>query len=204
MPCTLVPTSTPLSTLETAAYDRFGVVLFAPDEIIAAVDALKRDLPRSGQPDLPAHVTVKDTFVEPTDLDAIAERIAECCASAGPFRVSTGPLYHYLRDADGLATIGFTMRVEPEAAIVALHRALALALAPLTSPAWGAEDPESIHPHMTIVQLIPADAVPAARARIERAAMAWSFPAQEVGLVGRRGGTDWDVLRVAHLSTGRD
>jgi hypothetical protein len=63
-----------LSTLDPAAYDRFGVVLFAPLDVVAAVEGLKEHLPRSGQPDLPAHVTVKNTFVAPTDLDAIAAR----------------------------------------------------------------------------------------------------------------------------------
>src|SRR5205823_943153 len=107
-------------------YDRFGVVLFAPPDVVAAVDALKEHLPRSGQPDLPAHVTVKNTFVAPTDLDAIAARVAACCASARPFRLTTGPLYDY-EVGDRLGTIGFTMAVEPAEAIVDLHRSLALA-----------------------------------------------------------------------------
>ena len=124
MPTPSVPDSRPLSTLDPAAYDRFGVVLFAPPDVIAAVDRLKEHLPRSGQPDLPAHVTVKNTFVAPTDLDAIAGRIADCCASAWPFRLTTGPLYDYAI-GDRLGTIGFTMVVEPTDAIVDLHRSLA-------------------------------------------------------------------------------
>jgi hypothetical protein len=198
VPSPSLPESQPLSVLEPAAYDRFGVVLFASPEVIAAVDALKRHLPRSGQPDLPAHVTVKNTFVAPTDLDAIAALIAECCAAARPFRVSTGPLYDY-RVGDRLGTIGFTMLVEPADAIVDLHRSLALALAPLTTPLWGAEDPETINPHMTIVQHVPAERVPDARATIERSPTGWSFAAREVGLVGRRGGTTWELFRLFRL-----
>jgi 2'-5' RNA ligase len=184
-----------LSSLDPAAYDRFGVVLFAPPDVVAAVDALKEQLPRSGQPDLPAHVTVKDSFVAPTDLDAIAAGIAAGCASARPFRLTTGPLYDY-KVGDRLGTIGFTMAVEPPDAIVDLHRSLALALAPLTTPAWGAEDPDTIHPHMTIVQHIPVELVARARATLERSPTDWRFAAEEVGLVGRRGGVDWELFRL--------
>ena len=199
MPTPSVPDSRPLSTLDPAAYDRFGVVLFAPPDVVAAVDALKEHLPRSGQPDLPAHVTVKNTFVAPTDLDAIAGRIAACCAAARPFRLTTGPLYDY-KVADRLGTIGCTMVVAPADAIVDLHRSLALALAPLTTPLWGAEDPDTIHPHMTIVQHIPAELVPGARAIVERSPTDWRFAAEEVGLVGRRGGADWEVFRLFRLA----
>jgi hypothetical protein len=136
VPTPCVPDSRPLSTLDPAAYDRFGVVLFASPDVVAAGDALKKHLPRSGQPDLPAHVTVKNTFVAPTDLDAIADRVAECCASAQPFRLTTGALYDY-KVGDRLGTVGFTMTVEPAEAVVELHRSLALALAPLTTPLWG-------------------------------------------------------------------
>jgi len=159
---TSISPSQPLGSLDRTAYARFGVVLFASPAVVAAVDALKQHLPRSGQPDLPAHVTVKNTFVAPADLDAIAERIADCCAAARPFRLAAGAPYDY-PVAGGLGTIGVTMAVEPEDAIVELHRALALALAPLTPPLWGNEDPDTIHPHLPIVQHIPADLVAGAR-----------------------------------------
>jgi hypothetical protein len=184
-----------LSTLDPSAYDRFGVVLFAPPDVVAAVDALKEHLPRSGQPDLPAHVTVKNTFVAPTDLDCIAARVAACCASARPFRLTTGPLYDYRVD-DRLGTIGFTMAVEPAEAIVDLHRSLARALAPLTTPLSGAEDPDAIHPPLTVVQHVPVELVAGARATLERSPTDWRFAAEEVGLVGRRGGVDWEVFRL--------
>jgi hypothetical protein len=70
---------------------------------------------------------------------------------------------------------------------------------PLTAPLWGAEDPETIDPHMTIVQHVPAELVASARATIERTPTAWSFPAGEVGLVGRRGGTTWEFFRLFRL-----
>ncbi|HEY3110932.1 MAG TPA: hypothetical protein VGL23_19400 [Chloroflexota bacterium] len=76
-----------------------------------------------------------------------------------------GPLYDY--DAGGgLGTIGLTMVADPPGAIVDLHRTLALALAELTTPLSGTEDPDTIDPHMTIVQRIPAALVSGARGTI--------------------------------------
>jgi hypothetical protein len=52
---------------------------------------------------------------------------------------------------------------------------------------------------MTIVQHVPAELVPGARAIVDQSRTDWSFAAEEVGLVGRRGGTDWEVFRLFRL-----
>ena len=49
-------------------YDRFSVVAFASPAVQDAVAALRQRLPPPGVSMLAAHVTIKGTFIQPTDL----------------------------------------------------------------------------------------------------------------------------------------
>jgi 2'-5' RNA ligase len=137
-----------------------------------------------------AHVTHKGTFVEPHDLDEIASTIARACAGAEPFRLTTTGIRVFTREGGG---IGLAIQeVEP---FFALHRRLASDLRPLCRTIYEAELTGTFHPHLTIVQQFPADALDAARTTVESANLHLDFPATEASLVGRRNGQTWEILQ---------
>jgi 2'-5' RNA ligase len=179
-----------------ADYDRFSIVAFAPPEDRTAVDELRRRLPPSGRPILQAHVTIKGTFVEPRDLDQIAETIAKACAGAAPFQLTTTGLRVFEREGGG---IGLAIQESDE--FFALHRRLAADLTPLCRTIYEAELTNTFHPHLTIVQQIPAAAIQPARAIVEAANLSIDFPATEASLVGRRVGQAWETLESFPIGT---
>lgn len=182
--------SPPALHARVAEYDRFSIVAFAPPEDRAAVDELRRRLPPSGRPILQAHVTIKGTFVEPSDLDRIAETIAQACAGAAPFRLTTSGIRVFEREGGGIG-----IAIQETDAFFALHRRLAADLRPLCRTIYEAELTNTFHPHLTIVQQIPAADIEPARAAVEAANLHVDFPASEASLVGRRGGQVWETLR---------
>ena len=177
-------------------YDRFSIVAFAPPADRAAVDELRRRLPPSGRPILQAHVTIKGTFVEPSDLDQIADAIEKACAGAAPFRLTTTGIRVFDREGGGVG-----LAIQESDAFFALHRRLAADLGPLCRTIYEAELTNTFHPHLTIVQQIPASAIEPARATVEAANLHIDFPATEASLVGRRTGHAWETLQSFPLGT---
>ena len=180
-----------------ADYDRFSIVAFAPPDDRAAVEELRRRLPPSGRPILPAHVTIKGTFVEPGNLDQIGEAIEKACADASPFPLTTTGIRVFGREDGGVG-----LAIQGSDAFFALHRRLAADLAPLCRTIYEAELTNTFHPHLTIVQQIPASAVEPARATVEAANLHLDFPATEASLVARRIGQAWETLRSFPIGTG--
>lgn len=176
--------------MTAAEYDRFAVVAFAAPDIVDAVEEIRRQVPPSGRPILPAHVTIKGTFVEPLDLDAIAERIRACCADARPFTLRTGALHGWTDDRHG----GAWLAVEESAGLTALHWRLVEELRDLCTTTYHGEDTGQFRPHLTVVQQIPAEQVGPTVARIERFDTAYTFPVSEAALVGRRAGIAWETI----------
>ncbi|HEU5314562.1 MAG TPA: 2'-5' RNA ligase family protein [Chloroflexota bacterium] len=171
-------------------YDRFSIVAFAPPDVRERVDALRRQLPPSGRPIMQAHVTLKGTFVEPYDLDVIVSAIERTCAAAEPFRLTTTGIRVFTREGGG---VGLAIQeVEP---FFTLHRRLAADLQPLCRTIYEAELTGDFHPHLTIVQQLPANAIDPARAAVEAADLHIDFAAEEASLVGRRNGQVWETLR---------
>jgi len=173
-----------------AEYDRFAVVAFATPAIVEAVEELRRQLPPSGRPILPAHVTVKGTFVDPLDLDAIVDRLRLCCADAQPFELKTIGLRTWTDDAYGAALL----EVEDSEPLTALHWRLVNELRGRCTTVYYGEDIGVYTPHLTLVQQIPAEQVDGAVAVIERSDTHYAFPVSEVALVGRRAGVTWKTL----------
>jgi hypothetical protein len=64
----------PPAPVSPDAYDRLAIVALGTPQIVDAVEQVRKVLPPSGRPILPAHVTVRGTFVEPTDVDEIVRR----------------------------------------------------------------------------------------------------------------------------------
>ena len=173
-----------------AEYDRFSVVVFAPPEIRVAVETLRRRLPPSGRPIMQAHVTIKGTFVEPRDLDEIASAISQACADAAPFRLATTGIRVFEREGGGVG-----LAIQETEPFFALHQRLVADLGPLCRTIYEAELTGTFHPHLTIVQQLPAEAIEPARAAVEAANLLVEFPATEASLVGRRGGAVWETLQ---------
>ncbi len=184
--------------IDPAAFDRFAVVAFGTPEVVAAVEEIRRALPPSGRPILPAHVTVKGTFVEPTDLDQIVARTRACCASAQPFTLTTSELHVWSDEAGG--SVLFEIEESPE--LTRLHWQLVEQLKGLATTIYYGEDIGSYRPHLTVVQQIPAEAAEAAVPAIERLSPdGFTFLVTETALVGRRGGTAWETLTTFPLGT---
>ena len=180
-----------------AEYDRFAVDAYAAPAVLAVVEAIRRRLPPSGRPILPAHVTIKGTFVEPLDLDMIAERVRSCCAEAQPFTLRTGALHGWADGPHG----GAWLAVEGPPELTTLHWRLVEASRDLCTTIYHGEDTGQFTPHLTLVQQIPAEQVKAAVSVIERFETRYAFPVSELALVGRRGGIRWETLATFPLGS---
>lgn len=176
--------------MAAAEYDRFAVVAFAAPDILDAVEEIRRRVPPSGRPILPAHVTIKGTFVEPPDLDAIAARIRACCADARPFTLRTGALHGWADGPHG----GAWLEVEESEGLTALHWRMVEDLRDLCTTTYHGEDTGQFRPHLTLVQQIPAEQVDAVISVIERFDTRYTFSVSEAALVGRRAGIAWETI----------
>jgi 2'-5' RNA ligase len=183
-------------SIEPAAFDRFAVVAFGTPEIVETVEQIRRQLPPSGRPILPAHVTVKGTFVEPSDLDEIVARVQRCCAEAQPFSLTSGVLHVWTDGSDG----SVVCEVEASEEGVRLHWQLVEVLAGLATTTYYGEDIGVYTPHLTIVQEIPTPEAEAAVPIIERSLTGFTFTVTELALVGRRGGEAWETLTTFPLA----
>jgi 2'-5' RNA ligase len=179
------------SRIDPAAYDRFAVVAFGSPGVVEAVERIRQALPPSGRPILPAHVTVKGTFVGPADLDEIARRVRACCAEARPFTLTTGALDVWSDEGGS----GVLFHVEESPELTRLHWQLVERATGLATTIYYDEDIGVYTPHLTVVQQIPAEDARAAVPVIERLAPdGFTFPIAETALVGRRGGTAWETI----------
>lgn len=186
--------------LSAAAYDRFAVVLYGSPAVIAAVQAIRDQLPLSGRPILPGHVTVKGTFIDPVNLDQTAETIREIAARHAPIAVAADACRARV---DG-PYCGVWLDVEHTRAIHALHDELVRTLADHGKTIYAGEAEGRFRAHLTIVEEVPAEQEAAILATIERFDHRFAWTAREVALVGRRGGAAWETLTTPPLLGKRD
>jgi 2'-5' RNA ligase len=184
--------------MNAADCDRFSVVIYAPPEVQDQVEEIRRLAPPCGRPMMPAHITVKGSFVRPTDLDLITERTRHCCEAAQPFTVEARRIQ--LWGDDRLAI--FTLSVEASEPLSDFHWHLVREIKDLAVTDYYGEDIGIFSPHITLVQDFPTVEVPAALAAIKRFSPRYTFEATEAALAGRRGGTVWEPLAVFPLRTG--
>lgn len=171
-------------------YDRFSVVAYAPRVIVDEVDEIRRQAPPSGLPMLDAHVTVKGTFIEPTDLHLIAERARRVCQGVPPFTISV----HGIRSSTGENTASVVISVEVTETLARLNRELVRELKDLCTTIYKSETEGRFAPHLTIVQQIPASELDRALAVIECYNPSYAFSVNQIALIARRGGRVWETL----------
>jgi 2'-5' RNA ligase len=183
--------------MNAADYDRFAVVIFAPPAVRDQVAAIRQELPPSGRPIMAAHVTVKGTFIQPTDLAAIVARIQRCCQAAQPCTLTTGDVVTYRTGEHA----SIALRVDEVAPLTALHRALVAALADLGQTVYPGESEGRFTPHLTLVEQIPTSALDGALATTRQHQPRFTFTAGEATLAGRRGGLVWESLHTVPIGT---
>ena len=176
--------------IDAAAFDRFAVVLFGSSEVMAAVEAIRQQLPPSGRPILPAHVTVKGTFVNPVDIERTAEMISVVCAGWMPIELTTARCQTWIEGAH----VGAWLDVESNNWLDGLQEWLVLLLADHGETIYPGEASGEFRPPLTIVQELPAALEPTVLATITATQHRFTWTAREVGLVGRRGGLAWETL----------
>ncbi|MCC6627824.1 MAG: 2'-5' RNA ligase family protein [Chloroflexi bacterium] len=181
--------------MNAADYDRFAVVVFAPPPVRDQVEAIRRQLPPSGRPIMAAHVTVKGTFVQPTDLAAVVARIQRCCQSARPCTLTTGEVV--ANQTDEYA--GIALAINAVETVTDLHWALVAALTDLGQTVYAPEIAGRFAPHLTLVEQIPASSLEGALTIIRRRQPQFTFAADEITLAGRRGGLVWEPLHTVAL-----
>jgi len=176
--------------IDASAFDRFAVVLFGSPEVIAAVEALRQTLPPSGRPILPAHVTVKGTFINPHDLARTVETLRAACAEFPPITLTADRCQTW---SEG-PFCGAWLDVAPSEPLSALHWRLVEELAAHGETIYPGESSGEFRPHLTIVQEIPAERIASVVATINAAEHHFTWTAPEVALVARRGGLAWETL----------
>jgi 2'-5' RNA ligase len=133
--------------VDNRGFSGYSFVIYAPDEVGQPIAGLREqlDIP---VPMIPAHVTVKGTFVLPSsleDVEAIAEKVAR---STSPFPMKLGePLVWGKEESRALV-----ISVESSPHLDALHGELFRAIEPITTNVYGNEREEAFHFHMTVYQ----------------------------------------------------
>lgn len=178
------------SRINAAALDRFAVVLFGAPDVIAAVQALRDQLPLSGRPILPGHVTVKGTFVRPRDLDWTVETLRSTCVEFAPIELTADRCQTW---SEGVYC-GAWLDVEMTDVLAALHWRLVDQLTDHGETIYPGEASGEFRPHMTVVQEVAAELIESVVATINATEHRFTWTAREVALVGRRGGQNWETL----------
>ena len=170
-------------------HERFSVVAFADEAVLAIVDAIRREIPPRVAV-MPAHVTLKGSFVEPVSLATIEERVERIAAQATPLRVEVDRIH------TGEKHLGLSLVPGPE--LVALHDSLFHVLADLVTDVYGDKPGEGYRPHLTVLYgLVPEEGI-RAEGLLGRLGLVRSIGLREVSLVGRVGGAEngvWEAIR---------
>lgn len=181
-------------------FDRFAVVAFAPPFIVAEVAAIQALSPPSLLPTIPAHVTVKGTFVEPTSLPEVISRITRVCSEAAPILVETDSV----ASSPAPTHASILALVRPNDALTALHTELWNQLSPLAQTIYASESRERYVPHLTLVHAISPDALEQAETVVARRSRHYSYMARTISLVGRHAGDTWKTIADFELGRSSD
>ena len=169
-------------------HERFSVVAFADEAVLATVDAIRREIPPRIAV-MPAHVTLKGSFIEPVSLATIEERIEHTAAQGTPLQVEVDRMY------SGEKHLGLALVPGPD--LVALHDSLFYALEDLVEDVYGDGPGEDYRPHLTVLYGLEPEERARAQSFLGPLELVRSIELREVSLVGRVGGAEdglWEVI----------
>ncbi len=149
---------------------------------------------------IPAHVTVKGTFVQPRSLDEIRDIIESISKETAPFAIELeGQL---LWGRQGARTLVISAKSSPE--LDGLHYKLFDAIEPVTTNAYGRESAHGFRFHMTVYQEVDEANHGKGQVLADGLILPKSMEAQSVclmGTVGPRGrGGKWKVVQEYQFS----
>lgn len=169
-------------------YSCYAVVLSATPALTDLVAEI-RQLAGMTRAAIPAHVTVKGTFVGVESLDRVKQLVAEHTTTTVPFYVSF----------DGAKSVwwegGGALRMLVGREMQALHDRLVKAISPLGTAAYQ-DDPYK--PHMTYAQDLSPEGVETAKDLVHHMDFGPGFTAEAVDLMGRVGpayGGEWTLIQ---------
>jgi 2'-5' RNA ligase len=181
-----------IPSADTQPNDRFGyscyaIVLPASDALIETVSRIRQ---ASGmvRAAIPAHVTVKGTFVGIDDLEQVKQLVAEIAAETSPIFLSFDGAVSTWREK------GAYLKIPVSAELQRLHDRLVAAIGPLGTAAYR-DDPYVAH--MTYVQDLPPEGMEKAKAIVDALDFGAGFTAEGVDLMGRVGpayGGEWRLI----------
>lgn len=188
-----------IASADNQPNDRFGYSCYALviPASQALIDLVAEVRQRSGMTRvaIPAHVTVKGTFVDIEDLDEIKRLVSAITAETPALYISF----------DGAAPVwwqaGGALGIPVSAPLQALHDRLVAAISPLGTAAYR-DDP--YQPHMTFVQDLSPEELEKAKDLISRIDFGPGFLADAVDLMGRVGpayGGTWQRIEQFPLAT---
>ena len=128
-------------------YTGYAVVVMMPDDVQRKVAAVRGQL-TIPVPMIPAHVTVKGTFVRPPDLDEIVRIVNAVADETAPLSIELQE--QLLWGREGARTVAIS--VKSSLPVDGLHRKLFNAIQPITTNVYGREAAEGFHFHMTVYQ----------------------------------------------------
>ena len=137
---------------EQQVVDRFGhsgyaVVILAPEDIQGEIELVRRQLEIPIHM-IPAHVTVKGTFIDPPSVEEVSTIVENVAQATQTFVMRTGETLAWGREKSRTAVIS----VNSSDQLDDLHRQLFSSIEPITTNVYGAEKAEGFRFHMTVYQ----------------------------------------------------
>jgi len=175
-------------TNDSFGYSVYAVVAFAPRSRAAAVEKLRReiDMKRAA---LPAHVTIKGTFCDIEDFDAVRRSVVGITERSAPAQVD------FADDGSPHFTESFGgMLVSLTPQLTALNAALEEAIGPISTNAY---TDEPFRPHLTLCQDCSAVQIEQAKRLAGELDLGTGFLGASIDLVGRVGpayGGRWESI----------
>ena len=176
-------------------HERFSVVCFVDQKVNRLVEGLRRKIPPRVAV-MPAHVTVKGSFVEPVSIPEIQTCIERETVRTGSIELQVQRLFA------GDRSMGLSLL--PTAELMTLHNGLFYALEPLVKDVYGDRPNDQYRPHLTIFYGLSPEERKHAIDLLEPLERLQSVQLQDVNLMGRTGGAKdgtWEVIHTWPLGT---
>lgn len=177
-------------------HERFAVVAFADERVHNIVEDLRREIPPRIAV-MPAHVTVKGSFVEPISSKEVQRRIERQALRTDRMVVDV--------ERVALGDTHLSLSLIPNPALVEFHNGLYYALEDLVRDDYGDGPGDEYRPHLTVLYGLSAEERVRTFGLLGPLEQVKDVELREVSLVGRRGGAVdgiWEVIHAWPLGSG--